>query len=142
MAKQRVQSEGEKVTIVDDHGRHHHGVAVILDSDDVVRDQFGGFMEFLRDYAVVGLAVGFIIGQQAQSLIKQLVDSFVQPVLDIFIGSHLQTRAFSISLGDNHAHVTWGKFVYILLDFIFVMIFIYATVKLLKLDKLVAKKKK
>lgn len=56
-------------------------IATILDEpDEAVKRQVDGFVTFLREKAVVGLAVGFIIGQQAQGLIKQLVDSFSKPI--------------------------------------------------------------
>jgi large conductance mechanosensitive channel len=141
MTETQHTEEGDHVVIVDKHGKRHHGVAVLLDSDDVVREQVGGFMHFLRDYAVVGLAVGFIIGQQAQGVIKQLVDSFVTPVLDVMFGSSLQNESFRLVLGANHATVAWGKFVYLLLEFVVVMIVIYAAVKFFKLDRLAVKKK-
>lgn len=141
--QEAVQTEEvEHITIVDKHGKRHHGVAVVLDTDDVVREQAQGFTNFLREYAVVGLAVGFIIGQQAQTVIKQLVNSFVQPVMDVVVGPNLQTKAFTISLGGNSAKVTWGEFVYVLIDFIFVMLFIYFVIRVLRLDKLDKKKDK
>jgi large conductance mechanosensitive channel len=142
MAEKPKPQEGDHVVIVDKHGKHHHGVAVVLDTDDVVREQAQGFTNFLRDYAVVGLAVGFIIGQQAQTLIKQVVNSFVTPLLDVIVGASLQHKSFTISLGSNHASVTWGQFLYVLIDFLFVMVFIYFVVKLLRLDRLDKKKEK
>jgi len=46
-------------------------IATILDEpDELVRRQFGGFVNFIREKAVVGLAVGFVIGQQAQGFIN------------------------------------------------------------------------
>jgi large conductance mechanosensitive channel len=141
MTEEKTRQE-EEVIIVDKHGKHHRGVAVLLDSDEVVREQYAGFVHFLRDYAVVGLAVGFIIGQQAQTLIKQLLDSFVTPLLTVIIGQNVQTKSFSIASGSHQATVAWGKFVYVFLDFACVMIFIYAVVKIFKFDKLLAKKKK
>lgn len=122
--------------------RHDKYASVLLEPDDLVREQVGGFVNFLRDYAVVGLAVGFIIGLQAQTVVKQLVDSFVTPLLTVIIGQDVQDKTLSIASGNHHAEMAWGKFVYVLLNFIFVMIFIYAIVKLLKLDKLAKKKKK
>lgn len=122
-------AETEKVK----HAEHEH--------DDLVREQVDGFVHFLRNYAVVGLAVGFIIGQQAQTVIKQLIDSFITPLLNVLIGENFQKKAFIITAGSHHESVTWGKFVYVLLNFVFVMIFIYGLVKLFKLDKLVVKKK-
>jgi large conductance mechanosensitive channel len=135
------ETKEQEVVVVDKHGKRHRGVAVLLEPDDLVREQVGGFIHFLRDYAVVGLAIGFIIGQQAQTVIKQLIDSFVTPVLNVLIGENFQKNAFTISAGSHHESVTWGKFAYVLLNFVFVMIFIYGLVKLFKLDKLVLKKK-
>jgi large conductance mechanosensitive channel len=112
--------------------KHHH---LEIEPDDLVREQVGGFVHFLRDYAVVGLAVGFIIGQQAQFLIKQLIDSFVTPILNVLIGESVQSKSFTISSGDHSGEITWGKFIYVLFNFVFVMIFIYLVVKLFKFDK-------
>ena len=128
--------EQEHVVVVDKHGKRRH--MVMVEPDDLVREQFGGFIHFLKDYAVVGLAVGFIIGQQAQFLIKALIDSFVTPLLNVVIGESVQSKSFTISSGNHSGEITWGKFVYVLFNFIFVMIFIYVIVKLLKLDKLKA----
>lgn len=102
------------------------------ESDDVVRRQVGGFVHFLREKAVVGLAVGFIIGQQAQGLIKQLVDSFINPWINIMVGSKLQKEA-TIVAGETFS---WGKFLYVLINFLLVLVAIYAIIKLFKLDKL------
>lgn len=116
--------------------KHHH---LEIEPDELVREQFGGFVHFLRDYAVVGLAVGFIIGVQAQALIKQLIESFITPLLNVLVGEHFQDKSLTISLGDNTSKFTYGKFLYVLLNFVVVMIFIYLLVKLFRLDKLTKK---
>ena len=111
----------------------HRGVTVLLEQpDEVVRESVGGFVTFLKEKAVVGLAVGFIIGQQAQGLIKQLVDSFITPWINIIIGSELPKRA-TVFGGQQFA---WGKFLYILINFIAVLVAVYAMVRIFKLDKL------
>jgi large-conductance mechanosensitive channel len=110
-------------------------ITVLLETDDLVRDQARGFVNFLREHAVVGLAVGFIIGQQAQGLIKQLVDSFITPMLSVWFGENLANKKFTV--GGMHAvDFTWGKFIYSFINFIFVLLFIYVIIKLFKLDKL------
>ena len=97
----------------------------------------GGFVNFLREYAVVGLAIGFVVGLQAQGLIKQLVDSFINPAfLLLFGGERLQSRNFVLHFGEREQTFAWGMFAYVLLNFLFVLIAIYAVVKLFKLDKL------
>lgn len=113
--------------------------AKLHEPDDLVREQVDGFLEFLKNYSVVGLAVGFIIGLQAQTVVKQLIESFITPLINVLVGEDFQKRALHISFADNTSSIAWGKFVYVLLNFIFVMLFIYLIVKLFKLDKLVMK---
>lgn len=96
----------------------------------------GGFVNFLREHAVVGLAIAFIIGLQAQTLVKQLVGSFIDPAFQLFFGQSLQSRTFVLSFDGRNIDFGWGSFVYQLLDFIFVLAAIYAIVKLFSLDKL------
>lgn len=119
--------EGLKFT----HHKHHAS----LDPDDLVRVQVGGFVSFLREHAVVGVAIGFIVGLQAQTLIKQLVASFVTPFLTILVGPNLEHKSW---VADSRTHVAfaWGEFVYTLADFLVVLLFVYLVVKIFKLDKL------
>lgn len=95
-----------------------------------------GFVGFLRDYAVVGLAVGFVIGLQAQNLVKVLVSSFIDPAFNLLFGQALNQRAFVAHFHGRTASFTWGAFAYALLDFVFVLAAIYAIVKFFNLDKL------
>ena len=96
----------------------------------------GGFVSFLRDYAVVGLAVGFVIGLQAQNLVKALVSSFIDPAFNLLFGQALSQRSVVLHFHDRSASFTWGAFAFNLLDFLFVIAAIYAIVKIFSLDKL------
>jgi large conductance mechanosensitive channel len=130
------QADGT-VHITQPKGKKKQNVTILLgEPQEYVREGVGGFVDFLREKAVVGLAVGFIIGQQAQTLIKQFVDSFITPVLNVIVGDDLQTRVITIGSGTNKAEITWGKFLYILVTFIFVLVTIYIVVKIFKLDRL------
>jgi large conductance mechanosensitive channel protein len=113
-------------------------VTVLLDADDLVKEQVGGFVNFVREHAIVGLAIGFIIGQQAQGAIKQLVDSFITPLLELVIGGSLKTTSFFI----GKSEFKYGLFIYVLINLIFVLLTIYALIKFLKLDKLDKPKEK
>jgi large-conductance mechanosensitive channel len=129
--------DGAKVTIRQSKAQaespsHPHITVLLDDPQDMVRQQVGGFVQFLREKAIVGLAVGFIIGQQAQGLIKQLVDSFINPWITIIVGSKLQERVMVLG-GEKFA---WGKFVYVFVNFLLVLLAIYVLVKIFKLDKL------
>lgn len=95
-----------------------------------------GFVDFLREHAVVGLAIGFVIGTQVQSLVKQLVSSFIDPLFKLLLGQALSQRTFTLHWHGRSANFGWGGFVYALLDFLFVLATIYAVVKFLNLDQL------
>ncbi|HSX43507.1 MAG TPA: MscL family protein [Candidatus Saccharimonadales bacterium] len=124
------------VKVVQPKGRRHHGVTVLLDSDDIVREQATGFANFLREYAVVGLAIGFIVGQQANAVAKQLVVSFIQPWVQVLFGTDWSKRTATLHHGAQPVLVPWGAFIYSLIEFFFIVAGIYLVVKLFRLDKL------
>jgi large-conductance mechanosensitive channel len=112
-------------------------VTVLLEADDVVRDQFGDFIDFLRDHAIVGLAIGFVVGTQAQSVVKQLIESFITPFINLIIGgASLDKRKFFLQIFHNGQDFYWGKMVLVLVNLVVVLATIYAIVKILNLDKL------
>lgn len=131
-----VESKDGSVRITRPKGTKRRGVTILLDSDDVLKEQMGGFANFLREYAVVGLAIGFVVGQQANAVAKQFVDSFVNPWVQMFFGKSLMAQVAVIHHGSDPIGVPWGKFVYVLMEFLFVVLSIYVTVKLFRLDKL------
>jgi large-conductance mechanosensitive channel len=96
-----------------------------------------GFINFLREHAVVSLAVGFAIATQAQTLIKQLITSFIDPAWAlVFNGQKLSAKQSIIHWHGREQPFAWGAFAYALLDFIFVLLAIYFLIKLFNLDKL------
>ncbi len=96
----------------------------------------GGFVNFLREYSVVGLAVGFVIGLQAQTLVKQLVDSFIKPLFELLFGKALSDRSFTLHFHGHVGDFHWGAFAYGFLSFLFVLAAIYGIVKGFKIDKI------
>lgn len=107
-------------------------VSVIVTPDVLV----GGFINFLREHAVVGLAIGFVIGTQVQALVKQLVSSFITPLFILLFGNNLARETFTWHFRGRHANFGWGAFAYGLLNFMFVILAIYVVIKISKIDKL------
>lgn len=119
--------------------RKRHRIAVtaaLLDPDELVKEQVNGFVRFIREHAIVGLAVGFIIATQAQAVIKQLVSSFIDPVIILFGGTSLNELKVTAELFGNHADFTVGAMIYSLINLLAVLLAIYILIKTLKLDKL------
>ena len=111
-------------------------VAVLLNTDDLVMEQVGGFVNFLRDNAVLGLAIGFVAGSQAQALVKQLIASFIDPAFQLFFGMSLSSRELTLGFHAHTAQFKYGAFVYALLNVLFVLAAIYVIIKVFKLDRL------
>ncbi len=97
-----------------------------------------GFMDFIRQQGVVGLAIGLVIGTQVKALVDQLVVSFINPVLGLVLPGQgdLTKKTFSFSFNEKVAIFTYGSFLNVLISFIAVAAVIYFIIKGLKLDKL------
>lgn len=112
-------------------------VTVLLDTDDLVRAQVGGFVNFLRDNSIVGLAVGFVAGSQAQAIVKALIADFIDPASKLFFGgAKLSDRTFTQHFHGRSVNFRWGDLVATLLNLIFILLVIYFIIKVFKLDKL------
>lgn len=93
-----------------------------------------GFMEFIREQGVVGLAIGFILGASVSRLVASLVADIINPILNVFIGSasEMKVKYFQIS----SIKIMWGSFLANFVDFLVIAIVVYIGFKILKLDKL------
>lgn len=120
-------------------GRQKQPNIVVMATEDISPS---GFIEFLKDYAVVGLAIGFIIGNQALMLVKQLVASFIDPSFQLLFGQALQKRSHVVHFHNRAVIFPWGAFLYDFLDFLLLLVVIFVIVKFFNLDKLTRPKKK
>ena len=84
------------------------------------------FREFLMEYKVVPLAVAFIIGVAATSLIQSLVANIIMPILTPFIpGGDWQNATFSIGA----AKIGWGVFLAAAINFAILALVVFAIAK-------------
>ncbi len=96
-----------------------------------------GFVGFLREYAVITVAIGFAIATQAQVLIKQMSTSFIDPAYALLLnGQALSQKTAVLTWHGREQSFAWGAFVYSLLNFLFMLVVIYIVVKFFALDKL------
>lgn len=103
----------------------------------VVREKVGGFIDFVKEQGVVGLAVGFILGGATASVVTSLVADIINPLLGLLGGAKNLSEA---SLRIGSATIMWGNFASTLINFIIVAAVVYFAVKGLGLDKLDKKK--
>ena len=88
---------------------------------------------FLKEYKIFALAIAFIMGVAANTLIKSLVDNVIMPIISPFIpGGAWETATFTIW----KIVISWGAFLSDLIYFIIVAFVIYIIAKkLLKQEK-------
>lgn len=98
------------------------------------KEQIGGFMSFIREQGVVGLAVGFILGRAVSDLVGSVVNDIINPVIGIFLGRFGDLSALSLQVFS--ANIAYGKFLSILINLLIVAMVVYFGVKKLGLDKL------
>jgi len=93
-----------------------------------------GFIDFIREQGVVGLAIGFILGTSINKVVASLVNDVIQPFIGLTFGS-----AEGLS-GLHYKSVMYGRFLSGLIDFGIIASIVYFGFKGLKLDRLDAEK--
>lgn len=93
-----------------------------------------GFMNFIREQGVVGLAVGFILGGAVSKVVTSLVENIIQPLLGYVLGSTegLNSLAFG--------PITYGQFITAFVDFVIIAAVVYVIFRVLGVGKLDKKK--
>ena len=109
----------------------------------VIKDtHMAGFVNFIREQGVVGMAVGLAIGTAAGDTVKKLVTAFIDPLVQLVVGSQqgLQSASFTVEVAGRKGEFLYGAFVSSLITLIAVAFVVYAIIHFLKLDKLDKKK--
>ncbi len=114
---------------------NHYPKAISLRGGEYIMK---GFLDFVREQGVVGLAVGFILGGAVSKLVASLVEDIISPLLALGLSNVKNLKEAYIQIGS--ARIMWGDFLNVLIDFIVVALVVYFGVKLLKLDRLDKKK--
>jgi large conductance mechanosensitive channel protein len=100
--------------------------------------QVTGFLDFIREQGVVGLAIGLVMGTQVKSLVDQIVTTFIDPILGWILPGQgdLSKKTFTLTLHGEPAVFAYGAFIAVLISFLSVAAIIYFGYKLLNLDRL------
>ncbi len=93
-----------------------------------------GFIEFIREQGVVGLAVGFILGGAVSKVVSALVTDIINPILGVILGSAEGLKSASFGIGS--AQIMYGDLLSVVIDFLVIALVVYYGVKGLGLDKL------
>lgn len=103
--------------------------------------QLAGFVNFIREKGVVGLAVGLAIGTAATGVVTQIVNSVITPAIGLLIGKDgLSAWNFTVTVGDRSEIFAIGTLIDALIKFTAIAAVIYFVIMGLKIDKLDKKK--
>jgi len=95
------------------------------------------FKEFLKEYKIIALAIAFILGVAATSLIKSLVDNIIMPLIMFFIpGGAWQTATLKI----GPIVLGWGAFLGQIINFIIIAFIVFLIAKVIMKEDKVTKK--
>ena len=84
------------------------------------------FMEFLKNYQVIGLAVAVIIGAAAGKMVTAMVNDIIMPIIAVLVpGGDWKTSVLQV----GPVKFLVGDFVGALIDFIIVALVIFLIVK-------------
>lgn len=92
-----------------------------------------GFILFIREQGVVGLAIGFILGGAVSKVVSSLVTDIINPLLGLVLGN---TGLSEMMWGV----VNVGSFISAIIDFLIIAAVVYFGFKGLRLDRLDVKK--
>ncbi|MFH1827162.1 MAG: MscL family protein [bacterium] len=96
-----------------------------------------GFIKFIREQGVVGLAVGFILGGSISKLVSSIITDIINPFLSIGLGATKGLEKASFKFAG--ATFMWGHLLSSVIDFLVIALVVYFGVKLLKIEKVNSK---
>ena len=100
------------------------------------------FKDFLKEYKVIGLAIAFVMGAAATTLIKSVVDNIIMPIITPFIpGGAWQTDKLIIPLWKGAAiNLGWGPMVAEIINFTMIAFAVFMIAKIILKEEKVSKK--
>lgn len=119
---------------------------MVKKATSTVTNQINGFMTFVREQGVVGLAVGLAIGTAAGASVKVIVDEFISPLVALLTrGVDLNSLRWVLMPADGmnqEVSIGYGAILSSLITLLATAFVIYQLVHLAKLDRLDKKKEK
>jgi large conductance mechanosensitive channel len=95
------------------------------------------FKDFLKEYKITGLAIAFIIGAAATTLVKALVDGIIMPLVTPFIpGGEWEAATWTI----GPIIMKWGAALSAFINFLIIALVVFFIAKFLLKEEKVTKK--
>ena len=110
------------------------------------RSMIQEFMDFLKTFGVIGLAIAFIIGAAASKLVTALVTDIVTPFVGLFLPAGdlkaMSVNATSVVGSGATSEFKYGDLIANIIDFLIIAVIVFLVYKQLSKMKLVEDKSK
>ena len=105
--------------------------------------QAAGFVNFIREQGVIGLAVGLAVGTAAGASVKAIVDNFINPIVGFILGgATLSNITWNTGIKNGNVELIfgWGAILSSLITLTATALVVYLIVHWARLDRLDKKK--
>ena len=119
------------------------GEAVRAKASAIGGGHAAGFLNFIREQGVIGLAVGLAVGAAAGASVKTIVENFITPIVGFVLGGKdLSELTWDTGLknGDVELVFGWGAIISSLITLAATALVVYLVIHAAKLDRLDKKK--
>jgi large conductance mechanosensitive channel len=97
------------------------------------------FMDFLKTFGIIGLAIAFVIGSAASRLVTALVNDIITPFVGLFLPAG-DLKAMSFKIGSSE--FLYGDLIANIIDFLIIAFIVFIAYKQLSRYALVEDKAK
>src|SRR5947207_7508175 len=84
------------------------------------------FIDFLKTFGIIGLAIAFVIGQAASKLVTAFVDDIITPLIGLFLPAG-DLKAMSFTVGKSK--FMWGDLISNIIDFLIIALIVFLAYK-------------
>ncbi len=103
----------------------------------MVKRYVAEFKDFIKEYAIVGMAIAFIMGGATKDLVKSLVNDIVMPLLvPVLPGEAWQEATFAL----GPIVLKWGSFLSAVINFVILALVVFLIAKKILKEEQVKKK--
>ena len=102
-----------------------------------------GFVDFVREQGVVGLAIGLVLGAAIKSLVDSMVANIINPIVGVFTGGvNLAQKSVCLNYVTKDGievcanRLEYGRFISDIISFIILAAVVYIIFIVLHLDRL------
>ncbi len=97
------------------------------------------FIDFLKTFGIIGLAIAFVIGQASSRVVTALVNDIINPFIGLFLpDNELKDLSFTI----RNSTFMYGDLISVIIEFIIIAFIVFIAYKQLSKYKIIEDKTK